>query len=142
MTSTTKIPVWFWIIAVVALLWNLMGVGAYIDEAFMTDDVMAVLPQNVQEGYANRPAWVTGAFAIAVFAGTLGCIALLIRKKWAVQLFLISLIGVLAQQTYNFFLQEYVPLDGVNMVMPILIVIVAALLYFFSKGAREKVWLS
>lgn len=142
MTNSTKLPVWFWIIAVVALLWNLMGVAAYLGEAFMTDEVMEALPEAERNWYANRPAWVTAAFAFAVFGGFLGSVALLIKKKWAVPLFLISLLGVLAQQVYNFFLQDYIELTGSKMVMPIVVVIIAGFLYWYSKGAREKAWLT
>ena len=31
----------FWIIGVIALLWNIMGVLAYLGQAYMTDEVRA-----------------------------------------------------------------------------------------------------
>ncbi len=142
MTSTTKLPVWFWVIGIVGLLWNLLGISAYLGEAYMPAEIMAELPKGDQDYYANRPAWVTAAYAIAVFAGALGCIALLLRKKWAVMLFMISLAAVLVQQVYNFFIQDYIELAGGRLAWPIIIVIVAALLYWYSKGAREKAWLT
>jgi len=142
MTNNTKLPVWFWIISIVGLIWNLLGVVAYLGQAYMTDEQLALLPEADQNWYNNVPAWVTAAFAIAVFAGTLGCIALLLRKRWAVPLFMLSLIGVLAQQVYNFFLQDYVAIEGTRMIMPIVVILVAGLLYWYSKGAREKAWLT
>ncbi|MBT8303121.1 MAG: hypothetical protein KJP09_01515 [Bacteroidia bacterium] len=142
MTNNTKLPVWFWIISIAGLVWNLLGVVAYLGQAYMTDEQMALLPEADQNWYNNVPAWVTAAFAIAVFAGTLGCIALLLRKRWAVPLFMLSLIGVLAQQVYNFFLQDYVAIEGTRMIMPIVVILVAGLLYWYSKGAREKAWLT
>lgn len=142
MTNNTKLPVWFWIISIAGLVWNLLGVVAYLGQAYMTDEQLALLPEADQNWYNNVPAWVTAAFAIAVFAGTLGCIALLLRKRWAVPLFMLSLIGVLAQQVYNFFLQDYVAIEGTRMIMPIVVILVAGLLYWYSKGAREKAWLT
>lgn len=142
MTSSTKLPIWFWVIAIAGLLWNLLGVAAYLGEAYMGEEVLAAMPQDEQDWYNNRPAWVTAAFAIAVFAGFLGCVALLIRKRWAVTLFMLSLLGVLAQQVYNFFIQDYVALDGTKMIMPLIVIIIAGLLYWYSKGAREKAWLT
>ena len=47
----------------------------------MTAEDLAALPLEQQPLYENIPAWVTGAFAIAVFGGSLACILLLIRKK-------------------------------------------------------------
>ncbi|WP_074406287.1 MULTISPECIES: hypothetical protein [Aquimarina] len=138
METKTKTPVWFWIISVLALLWNIMGVMAYIGQAFMTDEVLATLPEGEQNFYNNTPAWVTAAFAIAVFAGTLGCLALLLRKKWASPLLLLSLIAVIAQATYNFFLQDYVALSGNRVIMPIIVIVVAIFLVWFSRNSIAK----
>jgi hypothetical protein len=44
-----------------------------------------------------RPAWATGAFAIAVFGGALGCLLLLLKKSAAYYLFIASLLGVIVQ---------------------------------------------
>ncbi len=71
---TTKPPAWFWIVSVVALLWNLMGAMAYLAQAFITDEGKAMLPSDQQELLESTPAWATAAFAIAVWAGVLGCI--------------------------------------------------------------------
>ena len=72
----------FYIIAVLALIWNLMGVGAYLVQAFMTDEMIATLPEEQQaEFLVEHPAWYTALFALAVFGGALACILLLARKK-------------------------------------------------------------
>ena len=78
----TKPPVWFWIVSIVALIWNGLGVMAYLARAYATDEMIAALPPEQQaEFLAEHPAWYTAAFAIAVFAGVLGCLALLLRKN-------------------------------------------------------------
>jgi len=141
MSSSTKLPIWFWVIAIAALLWNLIGVSMYLGQAYITTEMMAALPENVQEAYINRPAWATAAFAIAVFSGLFGSILLLIKKKWAVPVYLMSLIAVLVQQIYNFFVQDFIPMAGSAIVTPLLVVIIAGLLYWYSKGARERAWL-
>lgn len=77
---TTK----FYSIAVLALIWNLMGVGAYLIQAFMTEEMIATLPEEQQaEFLVEHPAWYTALFALAVFGGALACILLLARKKMA-----------------------------------------------------------
>ena len=68
--STNKPPVWFWIISVIALIWNGLGVMAYLARAFATEEMIAALPEEQQAEYlVEYPAWYTAAFAIAVFAG-------------------------------------------------------------------------
>ncbi|GAA0720912.1 hypothetical protein GCM10009430_21590 [Aquimarina litoralis] len=142
MNTNIKTPIWFWIISVIALLWNLMGVMAYLAQAYMTDEILKAMPEADQNFHNNIPAWVTAVFAIAVFSGTLGCIALLIKKKWAIILFIISLVTVLAQQFYNFFIQDFVALTGQRIYMPICIVVFGAFLIWFSKYSNNKGWIS
>ena len=71
----------FWVISSIALVWNLMGVLNYLDQAFMTDKILETLPKEQQILYQDVPAWVTTAYAIAVFSETLGLLLLLLKKK-------------------------------------------------------------
>ena len=131
--------VWFWIVSVLALLWNLMGVGAYLNDAFMSVDDLAQLTQDQRLLYESTPAWVTAAFAVAVWAGLLGSIALLIRKKWAGTVLLISLIGALAQNVYLFFLSTTFEVMGKEaMYLSITVILVGVLLVLFAKWAGKK----
>lgn len=136
--SSNKVSITFWIISVAALLWNLMGVFAYLGQAYMTDEVLATLPEPEQMYYTNVAAWATAAYATAVFGGTLGCIGLLLRKKWAKVLFIISLLSVLVQAIYNFFIQEYMEIESTHMIWSLIIIIIAILLVWFSKDAIKK----
>jgi hypothetical protein len=140
--STNKPTTTFWVISVVALLWNLIGVIAYLGQAYMTDEILATLSEPEQLYYANVAAWATAAFATAVFGGTLGCILLLIRKKLATILFVISLIAVLIQGTYNFFIQEFMPIEPLRMILPIVTILISVFLVWYSKDVTKKGWIS
>lgn len=143
MTESTNKPTnAFWIISVLALLWNIMGVIAYLGQAYMTDAVLKALPEGDQAYYSNVPAWVTGAFAIAVFAGVFGCAGLLIRKKWATFLFGISLIAVISQSTYNLFIQKFMEVPLQHMVWSIVIIVIAIFLVWFSRKSEKEGWIS
>ncbi len=145
MTTETKVkpPVWFWIVSVLALLWNLVGVMAYIGQAYMSDEVLAAMSEAERSLYENQPAWVTGAFAIAVWGGALGCIFLLVRKRWAKPVFVISLIGLLGQLTYNYFLSEALEtFETVDIVMSIMILIISIALILFSNKSISKNWIT
>ena len=54
--TTNKPGAAFWIISVLALIWNIMGVIAYLSHAFMTDDMKALLPEAEREMYETKPA--------------------------------------------------------------------------------------
>lgn len=140
--SMEKPPVWFWIISVVALLWNLMGVLAYLQQAFMTEEALAALSEPERLLLETRPAWATAAFALAVWGGLLGCIALLLRKKWARPVLVISLIGILVQMVHSFFISNNLEVYGPGEIsMPILIILIGVGLVFFARIATRKLWL-
>jgi len=85
MTNQTisKPPLWFWIVSVVALIWNGMGVNQYIQQAYKTEGFMAMYNEEQLALIDNTPSWAIAAFAIAVFGGLIGSLALLLKKKWA-----------------------------------------------------------
>ena len=79
MTTSKKPPVWFWVVSVIALLWNLVGVMNYLNQAFNQVALLEAMDQAQRTAFESIPAWATAAFAIAVFSGTLACIRLLDR---------------------------------------------------------------
>lgn len=142
-TESNKPNTLFWVIGIIALIWNGLGVMAYLSQAYMTDEMLAALPEAERALYENVPAWVTAAFAIAVFGGTLGCILLLLRKKLAKPVFLISLVGIIVQMIYNLFMSKASEVYGPGgMVMPIMVMLIGVFLLLYSKKCIEKGWLS
>jgi len=141
--SRIKPTIWFWVLGVLALLWNLMGVYAYLMDAYMKDDIMATFSEAQKAIFIDQPIWLTAAYAFAVFGGTLGCVGLLLRKKWATPLFLISLIAVIARTAYYFFMTNSTEVFDMvqGTILPIAVIIIAALLYIFSKIAAERRWI-
>lgn len=135
--TTNKPPVWFWIVSVVALIWNAMGIDHYLGQAYNTERWRSNFETSEQiETALSHPSWLVAAFAIAVFAGALGSIALLLRKKWANGLLLLSLLAVIIQMGY-LLIKGYTD----NLPMTIMIIVFAVLLVWFSKYATSKKWL-
>lgn len=124
MTTSNKTGIWFWVISIIALLWNAMGINQYLQQAYRTDTFKAMYPdEKVLEMVLNTPAWVMGAFAIAVFSGFLGSLFLLLRKKIAKPFFLVSLTAVIIQMFYNVFLSGALDVYGPGaVIMPIMVI--------------------
>jgi len=100
--------------------------------------MIAALPEEQQaEFLIEYPAWYTAAFALAVFCGALGCVALLINKSWAYILFLISALGAIIQHAYLF-----MNVEDMSLVMPILVIVVCLFLIWFAKNAISKNWIN
>ena len=127
-------PMWLRIVAALGLLWNLFGIYAYL----MAVGVVAGADPSMSA--AAMPGWVTGAFAIAVFGGALGCLALLLLKRLAVWLLLLSLLGLLAQDLWAFVLRTGGAAE--NPVLPILVNLIAILLVWVAFSADKKGWLT
>ncbi|RPD94501.1 hypothetical protein EGM88_12230 [Aureibaculum marinum] len=142
-STTNRPPIWFWIISVIALIWNGMGVYQYLQQAYKTESFKSLYNQEQLVMIENTPSWVIAAFAIAVFGGLLGAIALLLRKKWAKPIFLLSLIGIIFQMTYNFFVTNAIEVYGPGaIIMPIMILTGGIILLWFSKKGIAKKWLT
>lgn len=92
----------FWIIATVILLWNLMGDAAYLMQVNADLDEMAKVDPVTAAAFDSMPAWAWGAYALAVWGGTLGAILLLLRREIAWVFFALSLVGVIAQFGWTF----------------------------------------
>ncbi|MBO6830842.1 hypothetical protein [Allomuricauda sp.] len=142
MNTSVKPPVWFWVVSVIALLWNLLGVMNYLNQAFNQVALMEAMDQAQREVFEGIPAWATAAFAIAVFSGTLASIGLLVRKKWARPLFIVSLVAVIIQFAHWLFISNAVEAFGPSTYgMPIVVVLIGIYLIFFAKKGIEKGWL-
>ena len=87
-SDTPSPPTWFWVISIIALLWYLMDISAFFMRVFMTEEIIATMPENEQDLYRNMPQWVNVVFAGEVFGGALGCIGLLLKRTWASPLLL------------------------------------------------------
>ena len=134
---------WFIVIAILALIWNSMGVMAFISQIMMTAEELVQLPIAEQALYRDIPLWVTVAFACAVFGGAFASLALLMKKTLAVPLFSLSLLGVITQMYHAFVLNNSFEVFGPGgLIMPILVILFAVLLMCLSISAKAKQWLN
>ena len=132
-------PKWFWWISAIALIWNLMGVAAFFAQLGMDT---STLPDAQRMFYEAIPAWATAAFGVAVLGGATGCVALLLRKSWAMALFLISLLGLVVQMTHSFVIADGLGVFGSGgLVMPLTTGVIAIALVMFARHGNQRGWL-
>lgn len=129
----------FWIIGAAALVWNLLGVAAYLTQVNMSPEAYAALAPEVRALSDATPVWATAAYAVAVFVGTLACIALLLKKSWAVALFAISLLAVFVQFGYSLLLADTIAVLGIQVIiMPLCIIGIGIFLLLFARNATRR----
>ena len=61
-----KTPIWFWILAVIAVLWNGYGVFAYIVTQYQWAPALEGLTEEQLDYFYSMPAWSTGLWAVSV----------------------------------------------------------------------------
>ncbi len=138
-----KPPLWFTLLAGLALLWNLAGLLAVVADLRLSAADIAALPAEQQAMYAARPLWSVVASVVAVAAGTLGCLALLLRRRWSLALLYLSLAGVLLQDI-GIFLVAGAARTGnpVPLVLQSLVLVIAIGLIALARRATARSWLS
>jgi len=137
-----KPPLWFTVFAIVALLWNLAGLFAVVADIRLSAADIAALPQQQQALYAARPIWSILASVVAVAGGTLGCVGLLVRKRWALWALYASLVGVVVQDVGIFVVAGAASVPGiVPFVLQGAVFLVAVVLLVLAHRAVARAWL-
>ncbi len=138
-----KAPKWFWWVTALALLWFFMDLTAFIMRVFMLEGMIGDMPEGQKNLYLQMPAWVNILFSFEVFGGLLGGVFLVLKKRWALMLFIISLMGTLSQTFYIYFMSEAIALMGPPaIVMPIVAILITLGLILLSRSAISKGWVA
>jgi hypothetical protein len=140
---STERPRWVMIASIVLLIWNLIGIGAFAAQWHVAHNALDTLPPAQQAMWREMPGWAWAAYAIAVGAGALGAIGLVMRKGWAVPLLALSLIAVLIQFFNAFVLQDGIATVGANAVFfPLFIIALGIVQLVLSRRWRAAGWLN
>src|SRR5918993_2748790 len=134
--APSAMPSWYWPLALACLLFE--SAGAYLFANSLTLDP-ATLPLDQRAIFVATPQWMTIAWAIAIGAGLLGAIGLVMRRRFAEPLLLASLIAVAVQFSGLFLvtqLRELTP-EG-HLVVPVVILLFAYGFWQAAKLARRR----
>jgi hypothetical protein len=139
--TATQQPValWYMIAAIVSmLLMALPVVGAVIH---LTTDP-AALPLDERAQFKAEPLWMVAAFGLTGLAGTIGGLMLVLRRRAAEPLLLISLIGIacwFAGLFVNARLRDLLSADQIALAL--VVVAIVWTIYWFARHSRQRGWL-
>ena len=143
MTELTATPPrWFAIAAIGAILFELFGIAHYLMDALRTAQALAALPIDQQLMWQATPHWVYVAYAVAVFAGLAGAVALAMRRRWSIPLLGLSLLAVIVQFSSLWIvprLRSATPPSA--LIVPVIICLVGAAIYMLAFVALRREWL-
>lgn len=109
-----RAPWHLWLVGIVALLWNGFGAIDYTMTQLQGDEWLANMEptQALLDWYHGLPAWYDAAWAVGVWGGLLGGLLLLLRRRWATPVFVLSFLGWAAGAVYAFFLSDGIEVMG------------------------------
>lgn len=96
-----KVPVSFWVIAGLSLLWNAYGAFDYTMTQLDAEALMGNFTAEERAYFTSFPAWHTVFWALGVWGSVAGSVLLLARSRWAVAAFLVSLAGLTVTTIYS-----------------------------------------
>jgi len=86
----------------------------------------------------SYPAWMTAAFAVGVFGGLLGCVLLLLRRKLAVPVFALSLVGYIALYIGDITEGVFAAMGTPQVVVLSVVVAIAAALLWLARAFSAR----
>ncbi len=143
MTTAIKAPIWFWIVAILLVLWEAMGCYACAMQIRLGAAAMGPGDAWSLRYYAALPVWYNGVYAVATFGGLLGGLALLLRDRRASALFWISFAAIVVMFGYAYAATDLIAHKGLGQVLPFPLFIAAVGLFsiWFAAFAARRGWL-
>jgi hypothetical protein len=137
--SPRPVAGWFMIAAAASLLFMGLGCISYLTHVFADVNTM---PLDQRAAFEAEPAWVTAAYAVAVWVGLIGTVLLLMKRKAADWALLVSVVAVLV---WLGGLLVVVPLREAMSANDLLVALVVTALtwtvYWFARHSRQRGWL-
>jgi hypothetical protein len=130
---------WYMPAAIASLLFMGLGCVAYVMHV-LTDP--ATLPLEERTAFEALPAWVVGAQAVAVWVGLAGTVLLVMKRKLAEPLMLVSLIAVLVWLAGLLLATEVRESMSANdLLVAIVVVALTWTIFWFARHSRQREWL-
>ena len=94
-------PRHLWIVGFVSLMWNGFGAYDYTMTQIRDPAYLAQFPPEMMQVIDAFPAWAIVTWACGVWGALAGSLLLLVRSRFAVHAFALSLAGLAASQAYQ-----------------------------------------
>ncbi|MBU1286223.1 MAG: hypothetical protein KJ871_00715 [Alphaproteobacteria bacterium] len=134
-----KTPWHLWLVGGLSLLWNGFGCVDFTMTATRNAAYLEPYPQEMLDYWLNMPTWMWADWAVGVFGGLLGSIALLLRRKLAVPLFAASFIAASISMSFGFLDENAPRMEGAGLMSGIIIVIALLLAVYAWWMSRRDV---
>ncbi len=136
-----KAPKWLLWVGVLLILWNLIGVAAFVSQYMMSAADLAKLPQEQQMMWAQKPQWSWISYALAVAGGLLSAVGITLKKRWSVPASWVDVLGVVGTFFPTFFMVSGVNVWQAQYVgLPLFILVIALLQLWLARKGEAAGW--
>lgn len=137
--SPATTPKHLWIVGGIALLWNAVGAFDYLATQFEWQFYMSQFSEEQLAYFYGFPAWAVAGWAVAVWSELAGSVGLLLRRRWAVGAFALSLAGMAVSTLYSYGMSEGAEVMGTGgVVFSLVIAAVAIFLLLYSRRMAAR----
>jgi hypothetical protein len=137
--SQKPVPRWFTIAALGAVIWETIGCAMYLMQVSVDP---ATLPVDQRAMWDAAPKWMIAAYAVGVWIGLVGAILLVLRRRLAERLLLLSLVAVVVQFSALLFAPKLRNLTTSDaLLLPFVITVVCFVIWHFAWTSRKAGWL-
>lgn len=134
-----KPPLWYWVLVVIAVLWNAGGAWDYSATQLRLDFYMESFSPEQLEYFYGFPAWYDAIWAIAVWSAFAASVLLVLRKRWSITAWQISMVSFLLSSIYIFGFTDAVGMMGIGgLIFSLLIFASLVGFYMLSRWAAGK----
>ena len=128
------------VVALTALLWNLFGLLILVLRVLAPEQAAAAPEQAALE--AALPAWLDAVFGVAVIAGMAGSVGLLLARRWAPTLLLVSFVAVAVQIAAGYlFAPLWASTGAAGAATSGLLLLMVGAIWSFARAAGRRGWL-
>jgi hypothetical protein len=133
-------PLWQTTTVAAGLAWNIFGL--YQFALSLTSTTASLMAKGMTEAQATvmttYPVWMTLAFALGVGLGTLGSVLLLVRRKLALPVLMVSLIAYVALWAGDAMNGVFTALGAPQVIVLTFVVAIAAGLLLLARHADRR----
>ncbi|KDA02238.1 hypothetical protein [Hyphomonas oceanitis] len=136
--ASVKTPWHLWLVGGLSVFWNGFGCVDYIMTATRNAAYLKPYPQEMLDYWLNMPTWMWAAWAVGVFGGLFGSLALLLRRKVAFPFFAASFVTSSISMSFGFLDKNAPRMEGANIMSGIILLIAFLLaLYAWWMSRRD-----
>ena len=138
-SAAARTPKHLWAIGLLSLAWNAFGAVDYTMTNLRDPDYLGKFSPQMVQVLDLMPVWVIAAWALGVWGAVAGSVLLLLRSRFAVHAFGVSLMGLASSTFYQFGarIPEELRTSDMN-AMTLVIWIAAVGLFLYAARMRRE----